>query len=309
METLDGAANAKIVTEQTIEVNNTAMQRATTVSGTSFTFVPDSSQFYLRCWAKNTVGGNPDAEVADTWRRQVRVGMQPERQIPVSVINSPARSIDIVIVPDRDVMPVGGLTGAATLADEPNLQAAIRRTLWAGFYTVPFFLANQNRFNFWIARTTADIDGDASNCFGITPPQDWDQYAFADSGWIFHTDPHRDCADQSQRLYGGRQDNPLAAVHETGHTPFGLMDEYCCDGGYEQAPLLPNVYNDLQSCTADLFNAGAQPGDCRPIGVGTWYTSDPATDVMAAERRTFNRLDRRRANWLLDRCVNSAEGC
>jgi hypothetical protein len=312
MDTLDATGTLKITSELNIEINNTQMHRATAVNQTTYTFTPTDQQFSLRCWARNTVGGNPDAEVADTWRRQVRVGMQPERSIPISVVGPSARSIDIVIIPDRDAVPtIGPAPGAPGLADDVNLQADIRRVLWNGFHTVPFFLANQNRFNFWIARTTADIDGTPSSCTQIVPPEDWDQYAFADSGWIFHTDPHRDCANQALRLYGGRIDVPLTPVHETGHTPFGLADEYCCDGGYFQAEQFPNVYTDLASCIADILNVGGLPGDCRPIGAaaGTWHTSDPITDVMGTERRTFNRLDRRRVNWLLNRCVNTTEGC
>ena len=305
METLDGTGGLKRVTEQVIEVNNTRVQRSTAAAQSSYTFTSGDPQFFLRCWAKNTIGANPDAEVADTWRRQVRVGAIPERSIPIAVTNPTSRAVDIVVLADRDFIS----TGAATLADEPALQAALRKTLWDGFFSTPYFLSNQNRFNFWLARSAGDIDGTMATCDNIAAPEDWDQYAFADSGWIFHADGHRDCADMASRLYGGWSGAPQAPVHETGHTPFGLADEYCCDGAYFQTPSLPNVYTDLQACTADLLISGAQPGDCRPIGTGTWYTSDPIPDVMDRELRTFNRLDRRRANWLLDRCANTAEGC
>jgi hypothetical protein len=305
METLDNNMSMKIATEHVIMINNTMAQRTTAVGSSTFSFTPSGSTFFLRCWSKNTVGGNPDAEVADTWTRQVRVGTQPERQIPVAYVGPPARSIDLVIIPDRDaVMPL-----PPSLADDPVLQAAIRGMLWAGVYNTPYILANQNRFNLWIARTTGDTDGTMASCDSLVAPEDWDQYAFADAGWIFHTDQHRDCADPALRIFGADPGQPFTPVHEMGHTPFGLADEYCCDGGYGQAEFLPNVYRDLQSCTADLLNAGAQPGDCRRIGTTPWYTSDPLPDVMADDRRTFNRLDRRRANWLLDRCVNSLSGC
>ena len=311
METLDGTGAQKIATEQVIEINNTAMSRATAVATSSYTFTPGDPQFFMRCWAKNTIGGNPDAEVADTWRRQVRVGALPERAIPVAIVGPSARAVDIVAVPDADVLtiPTNTRTGAATLADEPGLQAALRTAIWNGFFATPYVLSNQNRFNFWLARTVGDTDGMPGTCGALTAPEDWDQYSYADSGWIVHDDNHRDCANGSLRLYGGWTGNPQTPVHETGHTPFGLADEYCCDGGYYQVESLPNLYTDLQACTADLLNAGAQPGDCRPVGTGTWYTSDPMPDVMTDDQRTFNRLDRRRANWFLDRCANSAEGC
>ena len=66
-------------------------------------------------------------------------------------------------------------------------------------------------------------------------------------------------------------------VHETGHSPFGLLDEYCCDGGYWQADDLPNVYGSLAECIADIpslrdFDATRSPADCREIRNGTTNT-------------------------------------
>jgi len=39
-------------------------------------------------------------------------------------------------------------------------------------------------------------------------------------------------------------------LHELGHSPVGLADEYCCDGGYFQSHPYPNIYyfKDLSSC-------------------------------------------------------------
>ena len=181
METLDGMGAAKIVTEHVIEVNNTRVISFDGGGAICLHLLAGSDpQFFLRCWAKNTVGANPDAEVAETWRRQVRVGAVPERSIPIGVINPPARAVDIVVLADQDVMSAG----AATLADEPALQAALRTALWDGFFATPDLLSNQNRFNLWLVRSTGDIDGTMTTCDSISAPRDWDQYAFADSGWI-----------------------------------------------------------------------------------------------------------------------------
>jgi hypothetical protein len=40
-------------------------------------------------------------------------------------------------------------------------------------------------------------------------------------------------------------------LHETGHSPFGLADESCCDGGYWEQSVHPNLHNTLAGCQAD----------------------------------------------------------
>lgn len=308
MEVLDGAGGPKVASDLQILVNNTIMQRVTAQSQTAYAFTANGPHFVLQCRARNTVGANPDAEMADTRSRLVRVGFPAERWSPVGVAASAARAIDVVVLVDRDFAPPAGLTGLS-LPEEPAVLAEIRQALWTSFMNNPYVLANQHRFNFWLGRSTADFQGTATTCILVQPPEDWDQYAFADVGWIAHRDAamQRDCAAPSLRAFGGATNDAAAAVHETGHVPFGLADEYCCDGGYFQAPMLPNVYNGIQACTNDLPTDGTA-AVCRNI-TGMVFTSDPLPDLMTDDRMTFNRLDRRRADWLLDRCANAAEGC
>ena len=47
-----------------------------------------------------------------------------------------------------------------------------------------------------------------------------------------HKDDFRDCAPGGQRLFSSEPTSIGTVLHETGHRPFGLADEYCCDGGY-----------------------------------------------------------------------------
>ncbi|MGE0878592.1 MAG: hypothetical protein AB7L13_17930 [Acidimicrobiia bacterium] len=298
-QTLDGkAAVAKIVDTITIDVNNTTVQTATGVSQTTYVFTPNESRFRMRCYANNDDSGTKEA--ADTWARDVRVGTVNELASPIANLGSTARNIDIVAMPDSDTY---------TTWNDPNYLNDLYSQLWNGFYGNEFTLSHQNQLNIWVAQRMADTDGTMGTCDSLTPPEDWDRFSFADSGWIVHSDQHRDCARRSERVFGAWTGDATIAVHETGHSPFGLADEYCCDGGYFQADPLPNVYDGLNACIDDTPNIGALSSDCRLIK-DNWYTSDPASgDVMVDDQRTFNKLDTRRWLWLLNRCANDPEGC
>ena len=49
---------------------------------------------------------------------------------------------------------------------------------------------------------------------------------------MFHTDNFRDCAPGGERVFSTEPGSFGTILHESGHRPFGLADEYCCDGGY-----------------------------------------------------------------------------
>jgi hypothetical protein len=113
-------------------------------------------------------------------------------------------------------------------------------------------------------------DLDCAPCV-LTAPAGWATImAFADVGAIIHREQFRDCARGSQRLFSAWTDWPLERVlrHETGHTPFGLADEYCCDGGYFQDnndPFMSNMYSSLIACQNDTQNVGRPGTACRQL--------------------------------------------
>lgn len=298
-ETLDGAAAAtKIVDSITIEVNNTQAAQTTGVSQATYTFVPVEPRFRMRCFANNLAGATP--EVADTWTRDVRVGETGEVAAPIGIMGSSARNIDVVAMPDSSSYP-GGWKSAL-------FQNELYDAIWDGYYSDPFVLGVQDKISLWIAKTEGGVSGTATDCDPIIAPENWDQYSFADTGWILHNDAHRDCAEIAMRLFSSLNSNPVVAVHETGHSPFGLADEYCCDGGYFQSEELPNVFSSLAACIAEAPLVGAVASDCRVI-TGSWYTLDPASNDIMVDNATFNTLDIRRWRWLLNQCVNSGWGC
>ena len=145
----------------------------------------------------------------------------------------------------------------------------------------------------------------------LQAPEDWDRYGFAEVGWIVHDDAHRDCADGALRLFGAQVDRLRRPLHESGHVPFGLADEYPGDGGYWTGDQ-PNLYATAADCAADAPAVGATPGDCRWIGLtldgNNWFTSDPAGDDVMDGDGAFRPLDRRRWTNLLTSCTTQG-GC
>ena len=110
------------------------------------------------------------------------------------------------------------------------------------------------------------------------------------------------------KLFSSEPTSLLTVLHETGHQPFGLMDEYCCDGGYWESPTRPNMYTSLANCEADAPNVGSPASDCRQLTRGgitiDWWTSDPTSDDLMEDsgNHTPQALDLRRINWMFSRC-------
>src|SRR5206468_1951443 len=97
-----------------------------------------------------------------------------------------------------------------------------------------------------------------------------------------HTKVVRDCGGGGN--FSAQKGGFGVVRHETGHAPFGLSDEYCCDGGYWQPSTDPNLYSSQANCANDAPNVTRTASACHSItvnGGGVWWTSDPASgDLM-----------------------------
>lgn len=148
---------------------------------------------------------------------------------------------------------------------------------------------------------------------GICPIVSTPSIPWADTMAVLHTNSFiRDCAGGNRfTSWTGR---PSIALHETGHSPFGLADEYCCDGGYWQPEPFPNVFADRSldewDCEADASVLGRQASACRSwvstrVNSGSdWFTHDPTgNDLMEGSGgRTPQLLDIRRITWVFNGC-------
>ncbi len=215
-------------------------------------------------------------------------------------------------------------------------------------------LDNQRQLNIWIARDGAatggardlnnDSDGDGSDddpamdttgdgipdgdgrvdaCQHVGPANLATAYGFANVRSYVHpatpppgnTDTVRECATGG--VFSSEANETGVFIHETGHTGWGLADEYCCDGGYNPPALLPNVYRNLKACQDDVESLGGVDEDCvgfdsndADMTLDVWR-SDPGTSQGAGRQdlmvnNTFaRRADRRRMNWVFGQCFQA----
>lgn len=106
----------------------------------------------------------------------------------------------------------------------------------------------QDRFNFWYTTEPGIGSGFVDGSCGVVTPKTIQNgivlpvASFADTAFLLHTTPWRDCAPGGGKRVTIQQGQYRTTLHETGHRPFGASDIYCCDGGYHQAGAFPNLY-------------------------------------------------------------------
>ena len=242
------------------------------------------------------------------WRR-TRVGAPASgTAIPVSFTGERSQRVDIVFVADAD---------SYTGANDPQFLADAASVIKGAYYGQDYFLANQQRFNFWLADQVGDADRvpaptaadpTATNCVLTAPANFASDYSWRNAGAILHSDTFRDCA--SGGVFSTEPTSLGTVLHETGHAAFGLADEYCCDGGYFENSPFPDLWDTLAECQSDAPALGRTAADCRtitdprPATPKNWFTSEPTpNDLMNASRRPPQAADIRRADWLFGNCA------
>jgi hypothetical protein len=238
------------------------------------------------------------ADSAFTGWRRVRVGPAAEgKAIPVIYTGDRKNKIDVVFVADVD--SYSGPSQGTFLTDVSNV-------IKGAYFGQDYFLRNQGDFNFWLATDMGDADN-VTKCTLMPPANFGTDYSWKDTGAILHTDTFRDCA--SGGTFSSEPSSLGTVLHETGHSPFGLADEYCCDGGYFETADVPDLWDTLAECQADAPTLGGRvAGDCRTIAAtgppaANWYTSEPnTTDLMNADRRPPQAADIRRMDWKFGQC-------
>jgi hypothetical protein len=266
------------------------------------------------------------AEVAFSGWKLFGIGDYPlNRAIPIQKSSFPERAIDIVFIADEDDY---------SAASDPDFLEDVHGLLKYGYLNHTDFLKDQHRYNFWVARDMGNAKrGTLFNdekCAHRLPSSPLGQvspgiriediwlryYQFADTAAIVHTEQFRDCAPYGRNVFSvgveeayipfDDSDNFIVR-HETGHRPFGLSDEYCCDGGYSQTDRFPNIYEEREDCEADVVSLGRVPEDCREFIEENffdtdWYISDPPTDDLMDDNGMLRANDKRRFDWFYRKC-------
>jgi len=180
--------------------------------------------------------------------------------IPILYSGNPSAKIDIVFVPDKDYY--GDMN--AFLNDVDNI------INW-GYLKTGEFNDSRCKFNFYYYPQAGEYK-EVCAAWDL-PPQEKVDCAFADATAIVFKSGKRACASG---VFSLPANDPKTAVHETGHSIFGMADEYCCDGGYWQpdAPY-PNVFDSKAGCQA----GSASPSTCLNYCPETRCWPGPATSI------------------------------
>lgn len=244
--------------------------------------------------------------------------------VPVMVTGDRKDRIDLVFLPDAPASFTGG--------NDPAFAAAAGRIIFEGYFREQVYLHHQQSLNFWLSLASLPAESYGTfPCWWTGAPLWWDnRFSFADAGAVVHTRPasFRDCAHFGAKLFTAPLNNLPVAVHETGHSPFGLADEYCCDGGYHETGRFPNLYEEPDACRADLNplrawdrrlrqNTDLRWRECREFEEDDpwlpdntdWSLSDPGGGHLMDDNGTMRGGDYRRIHNLLKRCAAGEGGC
>jgi len=307
VDALDGALAPKsVMTNIEVWLNNTSAPFATVSNTTNLTVNAGTytagSNFTYGCLVRDSLSGEV---VFSGWRR-VQVGMPPDgHAVPVLYTGPRASRVDTVFIRDQDTY---------TTTTSTMFQADIYNLLWSGYYSERVFLFNQDKMNFWIALDQGDAQDDCAS----TAPGNWDHdYTFSDTGAIIHRDGTiRDCTPGGARFFSSKATSTRIVLHESGHQPYGLADEYCCDGGYFQPDPYPNLCAEQSGCVAEIpdlqtwdTRLGVTPrttASCTSltsVGGDDWWTSDSRVNDLMMNNSTPQGADYRRIQWIFDRCA------
>ena len=349
-EPLDGNAESVIANTIEIFVDDMAAPAASfsNAAGGTFGFTATGESFGYGCSTERD--SHPYGEDAVSWKldepvlRTVMIGPRDPnsfvRAVPIMLNGGIDEKIDIVFFPDDSEY---------TGFDDPEFLEDVYDLIYEGYFTIPWFVSFQYVFNFWIGTdntanaSPSDPDNSSSRCKRDAPELFGLYWSFADSAAIVHTQACRDNAG-SPGIFTVEIDAKRMQVvaHETGHRPFGLADEYCCDGGYftskrpllssEYKPPAPNLYKNEDRCVDDAANRWYDAYQCRPlVDIDTgedWWIGEPyfkdlepnkvdqVRDLMQQTGGTTNAAgvvldrykvgdsERDRMSWWLNQCVN-----
>jgi len=220
-------------------------------------------------------GGVCPACIACTWCG--------EKVTPFRIRGTPENKIDVIFVPNRTYNG----NRALFLAD-------VRKVITTSYLRSDPIRMNVAKFNFYTYADEASVFAYGSSP-SFTPPAGGctvfdDATTFADSISILHPNDLRDWSGSgcSRRIFSSEPVSYRTFVHESGHSIFGLKDEYCCDSHYATNPPDPNIFPSASSChdyaddngmaRADCVNfCPAYSGNCGSTG---FWKIDPNVDVM-----------------------------
>jgi hypothetical protein len=220
------------------------------------------------------------------------------RAVSVPYTGNSSSHLDILFIADNKTF--SGPNDPDFLID---VETAIR-----AYYNQSILLEHQNKTNFWIAQ---DMGQARSNC-EIIPPVNWDSEYFSFEGAvILHRDDSiRDCTRPGTEISTANMatlaKEGYLVLHELGHRPFGLADEYDNPSVTIISHPYENIYNNKQECE-NVLKELLVNAECRKIpyivGTNEFYTFDPKPNDLMVDNRQFQVLDIRRIENWFEECL------
>lgn len=132
-------------------------------------------------------------------------------------------------------------------------------------------------FNFWVYKKEAT----AAGCGTVHSDSNTDM-PWRDDDAVLHWENFQDCTNPGLTHYSAEGSNTKAFLHESGHSVFGLADEYCGNTGYFEAADEPNIWDVNASCEAEQTAKGRDPAACQQFcaNSGGWHGIQTGTTVM-----------------------------
>jgi hypothetical protein len=246
---------------------------------------------------------NSTGQLVSSGMKKIAIGtFNKSRAVPVLFAGNQSSNImDVLFVADNKTF-----SGPR----DPNFLADVEKAIVL-YYNQSVLLNNQNKTNFWIAQDM----GQANNHCDSIPPANWNlAYLSFDAAVILHRDDSiRDCTRMDKELSTGnmatvaREGNIM--LHEIGHRPFGLADEYDSGGFYDPSYPWQNVFNNNQNCVSDALSM--EKTSCRKIPYvydkNEYFTSDAQPNDLMVDNRQFQDLDNRRIEKWFENCLSPSD--
>jgi|SRR5215216_866482 len=232
------------------------------------------------------------------------------RAVPVPYTGDSSSNLDILFIADNKTF---------SSPTDPDFLIDVETAIQI-YYNQSTLLKHQNKTNFWIAQDMAEARG----CDSI-PPVDWDSEYFSfEYAVILHRyDSIRDCTNPGLELSTANMatvaKEGYIVLHELGHRPFGLADEY--DNGNPSAYInsypYQNVFPTEQECDNVKNNLPLAERICRKIPYGLvtqnvtsnttytneYFTTDTKPNDLMVDNEQFQELDKRRVEKWFEGCL------
>jgi hypothetical protein len=199
---------------------------------------------------------------------------------PFRIQGTPVNKIDVIFVPNQSYK-----------GNQAQFLSDVQKVITKSYLKSDPIRMNIAKFNFYTYTEEAAVfEG-----FVFNPPASGctvfdSATTFADSIGVLHPNDFRDWSSSgcSRRVFTSEPVSYRTFVHESGHSLFGLADEYCCDGGYWQDSTNPNIFTSLSNCQNYATSNGLNKNNCTnycPAGTqkcgstGFWKV-EPEIDVM-----------------------------